>query len=59
MDSYYAPAVDVDAATAAPAGTGAVAGGGGWRLCFPRIYARGCVPRVNQSRVDEMSCEST
>jgi hypothetical protein len=30
---------------------------GGWRLCFPRIYARGCVPAVNQSRVDGMHCE--
>jgi hypothetical protein len=27
-----------------------------WKLCFPRIYANGCVPRVNQSAVEQMSC---
>ena len=33
------------------------AAGGGWQLCFPRIYARGCVPAVNQTIVDEQhSC---
>ena len=26
---------------------------GSWQLCFPRIYARGCVPAANQSAVDE------
>lgn len=32
-------------------------GGGEWQLCFPKIYARGCVPSVNQSAVDtEFSC---
>ena len=28
-------------------------GGGDWQLCFPKIYAKGCVPEVNQSNVDE------
>lgn len=46
IDSYYARARDADAE-----GTG-----NGWRLCFPRIYAHGCVPQVNQSAVDAMSC---
>ena len=26
---------------------------GDWQLCFPRIYAKGCVPGANQSAVDE------
>ena len=26
------------------------------RLCFPQVYARNCVPRVNQSAVDAMRC---
>ena len=30
--------------------------GTSWKLCFPRIYANGCVPRINQSTVDAMSC---
>ena len=41
MDSYYARAAG---------------GGGGWTRCFPRVYARGCVPAANQSAVDAMSC---
>ena len=28
-------------------------GSGEWQLCFPRIYAKGCVPKANQSNVDE------
>ena len=31
-------------------------GKGEWALCFPRIYANGCVPRVNASAVGQMSC---
>lgn len=27
-----------------------------WRLCFPKIYAQGCVPKVNQTRVNAMDC---
>ena len=27
-------------------------GDGSWRLCFPRIYADGCVPRANVSAVE-------
>ena len=27
-----------------------------WRLCFPKIYAQGCVPKVNQTRVNSMDC---
>ena len=30
---------------------------GRWQLCFPKIYAKGCVPAVNQSAVDALSCE--
>lgn len=37
MDSYFTPPRD---------------GAGRWQLCFPRIYANGCVPKVNQSNVD-------
>ena len=29
---------------------------GGWQLCFPRIYATGCVPKLNQSAVTQMMC---
>jgi hypothetical protein len=49
MDSYYARAAGE---AGEPDGAG-----GGWRLCFPRIYARGCVPAVNQSSMEGMHCE--
>ena len=26
---------------------------GTWKLCFPKIYAKGCVPSANQTNVDE------
>ena len=44
----------------APRSLGPVGPVGSWRLCFPRIYAAGCVPRPNQSAVDAItsSCES-
>lgn len=48
MDSFYALAAD---------GPDEAVSGGAWRLCFPRIYARGCVPAINQSNVDGMHCE--
>ena len=50
MDSYYTReggGADAALGTAADAG---------WRLCFPKIYATGCVPRLNQSAVNSMSC---
>jgi len=50
MDSYYTReggGADAARGTAADAG---------WRLCFPKIYATGCVPRLNQSAVNSMSC---
>ena len=28
----------------------------GWRLCFPPVYAHGCVPPQNQSAVEQMAC---
>ena len=28
----------------------------GWRLCFPPVYAHGCVPPHNQSAVEQMAC---
>ena len=44
MDSYYMH------------GEHGGAGGDSRQLCFPRIYANGCVPRVNQEAVDASSC---
>ena len=46
MDSYYRE-------------KGSSSGGGGsdWMLCFPKIYAKGCVPAADQTRVDtEHAC---
>lgn len=48
MDSYYSQR----AASSAAAEGGASPAEGGYQLCFPRIYAHGCVPKVNQSAVD-------
>ena len=48
MDSYYSQR----AASSSAAEGGASPAEGGYQLCFPRIYAHGCVPKVNQSAVD-------
>ena len=54
MDSFYRP-VQPGEAGAAGAG-GAHLAPPGWRLCFPPVYAHGCVPTRNQSAVDDMAC---
>ena len=46
------PTVDSYFALAPPSANGSVSR----RLCFPQVYARNCVPRVNQSAVDAMRC---
>ena len=67
MDSYYLPRreqgghgaaaeTSVDMRGGSSGGAAAVDARSGWRLCFPRIYANGCVPKANQSTVDQMSC---
>ena len=52
MDSYFKALAPGDAL---PETERALAPAG-WRLCFPPIYARGCVPPRNQSAVDQMAC---
>ena len=58
MDSYYArDGSRVTTALAEGEREAVDAAVGGWRLCFPHIYARGCVPPANQSWVDAHLCQ--
>ena len=52
MDSYFKALAQSDALQEAERALAPP----GWRLCFPPIYARGCVPPRNQSAVDQMAC---
>ena len=53
MDSYYAEGNSTADGAAEDA---ALVPAPGWQLCFPRIYARGCVPRASASFVARFSC---
>ena len=55
MDSYYR-ALQPGESSESAEGVGGQLAPPGWRLCFPPVYAHGCVPPQNQSAVDQMAC---
>ena len=55
MDSYYR-ALQPGERGQSEEGVGRQLAPPGWRLCFPPVYAHGCVPPQNQSAVEQMAC---
>ena len=55
MDSYFRTLQPGESDESAAGGAGQLTPPG-WRLCFPPVYAHGCVPPQNQSAVDQMAC---
>ena len=55
MDSYYR-ALQPGERGESEEGGGRQLAPPGWRLCFPPVYAHGCVPPQNQSAVEQMAC---
>ena len=55
MDSYFRALQPGESGKSA-VGVGSQLAPPGWQLCFPPVYAHGCVPPQNQSAVDQMAC---